>query len=113
MGTKILVEVTDDLDGSTGAETLRFSLDGRNYEIDLSERNATEFRQLVDRYATAGRRISRTGGAAVRRQPPPLPPGQAKKIREWAGQNGIDLSARGRIPADVVATYEEARNAGL
>jgi hypothetical protein len=30
----------DDLDGTEGAETVAFALDGVSYEIDLSEKNA-------------------------------------------------------------------------
>jgi hypothetical protein len=29
-------------------------------------------------------------------------------VREWAKQQGIEVSERGRIPASVVSQYEEA-----
>ena len=45
MARKVLVSMTDDLDGETLAtETVEFSPDGRTqYEIDLSEDNARDF----------------------------------------------------------------------
>jgi len=40
MAQKVTVELEDDLDGSPADETVRFGLDGTEYEIDLSEKNA-------------------------------------------------------------------------
>jgi Lsr2 len=46
----------------------------------------------------AGRgRASHSGGPSTR------------EVREWARQQGIQVNERGRIPADVVAKYEEAK----
>ena len=36
MVSKMTVVLEDDVDGSVAAETIRFALDGVNYEIDLS-----------------------------------------------------------------------------
>ena len=40
MAQKVEVKVVDDLDGSEPAGTVSFALDGRSYEIDLSDDNA-------------------------------------------------------------------------
>jgi len=40
MAQKTLILLQDDLDGSEAAETVSFGLDGKSYEIDLSEKNA-------------------------------------------------------------------------
>ena len=40
MAQKVQVILMDDIDGSDADETLSFSLDGVNYEIDLSDKNA-------------------------------------------------------------------------
>jgi hypothetical protein len=61
--------LTDDLDGSPGAETVHFALDGVDYEIDLNEQHVRELRSVLDPYIKAGRRLGgrtrrRGGGAA-------------------------------------------------
>jgi hypothetical protein len=33
------------------------------------------------------------------------------QVRQWATENGYEVSSRGRIPANIVEAYEEA-NAG-
>lgn len=36
----------DDLDGSEGAQPIRYMVDGQEYEIDLSEQNARKFHAI-------------------------------------------------------------------
>jgi Lsr2 len=71
------VRVLDDLTGEAAAETVEFGLDGIDYDIDLSFANADALRELLRRYADAGRR---TGG---RKRRPRLVPG-AKRPRAKA-----------------------------
>lgn len=40
MATRTVIELIDDLDGSEATETVRFGLDGTEYEIDLAGQNA-------------------------------------------------------------------------
>ena len=40
MAQKVQVLLTDDLDGSAANETVRFRLDGTEYEIDLNAKHA-------------------------------------------------------------------------
>jgi hypothetical protein len=115
MARKVQVILSDDLDEDLPAdETVSFSLDGTNYEIDLSEKNAEEMRNAFSRYVQAARKVGRgsgrasgggrsraTGGGRMDRE-------QAGAIREWARKNGHQVSDRGRIPAGVVEAYEAA-----
>jgi len=71
------VQVLDDLTGEPAAETVGFGLDGIDYDIDLSFANADALRELLQRYAVAGRR---TGG---RKRRPRIVPG-AKRPRAKA-----------------------------
>lgn len=48
MATRIVIELIDDLDGSEATETVRFGLDGADYEIDLAGQNADELRGIND-----------------------------------------------------------------
>ena len=115
MAQRTIVQLTDDLDGkpiSEGkGETIRFSLDRQDYEIDLAEKNAKGLRNDLARYVSAARRVSggRAGGRGRRRS------GSAsgrhydpKAVRAWAESQGIAVSQRGRVPADLVARFQAA-----
>jgi hypothetical protein len=55
-------------------------------------------------------------GPGPRRAPPPRPPARTPRparhdqseVRTWAREQGLKVSDRGRIPADVLAKYESA-----
>jgi len=47
MAQKVDVRFVDDLDGSEASGTVSFALDGRAYEIDLSEENAAKLRDSL------------------------------------------------------------------
>ncbi|MEW1813043.1 Lsr2 family protein [Pseudarthrobacter phenanthrenivorans] len=102
MATRTVIELIDDLDGSEATETLRFALDGTDYEIDLAGQNAEALRGVLTRYAQAARK-EKTGKAAVVRHLPPA--ADTRAVRAWAGANGIEVSPRGRIREDVVEQY--------
>ena len=53
------VMLIDDLDESEGAETIRYSVDGQEYEIDLSEKNAERFRSVLKEFIDASRVVER------------------------------------------------------
>lgn len=107
------IELIDDLDGSEAAETVEFTLDGINYEIDLSAANATDLRDALAQYIESGRRVGgrkRAGTQKLSAVPsPPATPTESREqnqaIREWARANGYDLSDRGRIPRHVTEAY--------
>ena len=107
MAQETTVRLVDDIDGSEAVETVRFGLDGRVYEIDLSEANAKELRASLAGFIESGRRlggrktVTRTGGARPDRE-------QLHAIREWARANGHNVKDRGRIPAAVVEAYHQA-----
>ncbi len=82
----------------------RFSLDGRDYEIDLCAKHSQKFDDVVSRYAQRARRASARVNRTKRRTTAHRQHSAA--IRTWAKESGIEVSDRGRIPADVVARYE-------
>ena len=116
MAQKVEVKVVDDLDGSEPAGTVSFALDGRSYEIDLSDDNAARLRGSLASFVAAARRSS---GAPRRRRDArgstgvdsvPARTGQENTtvIRSWARENGHVVSERGRIPKAVVQAYQAA-----
>lgn len=107
MARRVQVVLEDDIDGGNADETVTFAVDGAAYEIDLSEKNAQKLRDFLRPYIEAGRR----SGGRSRRGPAPKrggSSGDAAKVRAWAEANGVAVSSRGRIPADVLEKYEAA-----
>ena len=106
MAQRVTVELEDDLDGGPADETLRFGLDGKEYEIDLRKTNASKFRRQIAPYLDHARKA----GRGQRRRPARTTPGRERSgdIRAWAKGQGIAVSERGRIPASVVEQYEAA-----
>ena len=70
MAQKIQTLLIDDLDGSAADGTVRFGLDGAEYEIDLNARHAQELRDALARYVGAARRARRHCPAAGTRRAP-------------------------------------------
>ncbi len=105
MAQKIQMMLLDDIDGSEAAETVRFALDGSAYEIDLSAGHAGQLRESVARYAEHARKVQGREARAAR-QGSRQPRQDATTIRAWLTDNGYDLKDRGRIPANLIAAYE-------
>ncbi|NEE54003.1 Lsr2 family protein, partial [Streptomyces sp. SID8455] len=56
MAQRVVVTLSDDIDGGTAAETVTFALDGKTYEIDLNPANAKKLRKALAPYMAAGRK---------------------------------------------------------
>ena len=106
MAQKITVELQDDLDEGPADETVRFGVDGAEYEIDLSKKNAAALRGKLAPFIDHARRAAR----GQRRRPGRTASSRERSgdIRAWAQDQGIAVSARGRIPASVVEQYQAA-----
>jgi nucleoid-associated protein Lsr2 len=106
---KIQTSLVDDLDGSDAEGTVRFALDGTEYEIDLNAGHARALRDALAGYVRAARR---TGGSARR----PVRGGRrtpgtgldTAEVRQWAKAQGIEVKDRGRMPAGLVARFKAA-----
>ena len=112
MAPKITTPFIDDIDGGAAEGTVRFALDGTDYEIDLNAKHSEELRSALGRYVSharkvggASRRAGRAAGRAGRGSGSTL---NTTEIRNWARENGYDIKDRGRVPADLVAKYQAA-----
>lgn len=119
MAKQVITNLVDDLDGGVAHETVRFSLDGTEYEIDLSTKNAKRLRASLTEYVNVGSRVpSRPPSQGGRSRPgqrrpaspPPLTGSKAERgaIRAWASSKGIDVAERGRIKAEIMDAYRQA-----
>ncbi|ADL49354.1 Lsr2 family protein [Micromonospora aurantiaca] len=110
MAKQIIHKLVDDLDGGDADETVKFALDGVQYEIDLSASNAGKLRDVFAPYIANGTKVGRggvvVGGRAARgRGGATADREQNRAIREWAKKAGKDISDRGRIPQEIVDEY--------
>ncbi|QRZ61760.1 Lsr2 family protein [Rothia sp. ZJ932] len=112
MAQKVKIILEDDLDGGPADETVRFGLDGAQYEIDLSGANAARLRDAIRPFAAKARRATtanRLGrprskaSAGVNRNP------EISEIRQWAKENGYEVSDRGRIQQHIQDAYYAAK----
>ena len=106
--------IIDDLSGDTGARTRRFSLDGTDYEIDLTDASFRELKDALKPFIKAGRT---SGGAAPRATRAPArrrgraaakAPSDAALVRAWARSKGMQVTERGRVAPDLRAAWEAA-----
>ncbi len=106
MAQKVTVELEDDLDGGPADETVRFGVDGSEYEIDLGTKNAAALRRKLALFIEHARKA----GRGARRRPGRTASSRERsgEIRAWAKDEGIAVSERGRIPASVVEQYQAA-----
>jgi hypothetical protein len=123
MSQQMTVRFVDDLDGSEASGTVDFGLDGRRYEIDLSEANAMRLREALAPFvgaarAAGGRRSAGRGsgrGRGARQSVAALQSTSARStreetavIRQWARDHGHQVSDRGRISKSIMEAYQAA-----
>jgi hypothetical protein len=106
---KIQTLFIDDIDGSEAEGTVRFALDGADYEIDLNAKHAEALRQALSRYVDAARRSSGPARKPIRGGRRAAASGlNTTEIREWAKAQGIEVKDRGRVPAELGVKFRAA-----
>jgi septation ring formation regulator EzrA len=107
------VVLSDDLDGSEAIQTIIYTIDGQEYEIDLSEENIQRFHEALEPFVSASRQVQRQAAPTRRRGDGRRRSGSRwrddiPQIRAWAESQGMDVSARGRIKKEILDAYDEA-----
>ena len=112
MAQRTVTTLVDDIDGSEGTQTVTFGLDGTTYEIDLNDVHAEDLREILAPFVSVARKLSgpvsrgrSTASARGQRSNAEIDP---KAVRAWARANGVAVSSRGRIKADVLEQYRAA-----
>jgi len=109
MATQTTVTVTDDLDGSANAKEVTFSLNGESWTIDLSAKNRTALEKALKPYmAKATKQGRRRPGASSKKSAGRASRTDLAAVREWAKNNGHQVSDRGQINATVQQAYDAA-----
>jgi Lsr2 len=106
---KIQTLFIDDIDGSAAEGTVRFALDGTEYEIDLNTKHADALRKALAKYIDAARRSSGGARRSARSGRRASASGvNTTEVREWAKAQGIEVKDRGRVPAELVVRFRAA-----
>jgi hypothetical protein len=105
---RVVEMLEDDIDGGTAEVTVSFALEGKAYEIDLSNDNAQRLRDAMQPFLDAARPAPGTAVRQSRRSSAKALGESPAQIREWARENGYEVNERGRIPANIVAAYRAA-----
>ena len=114
MAKRVIQELIDDLDGKPADESVTFGLDGVQYSIDLSKKNAEKLRAALKPYISAGTKVGRSAIVGARtaggrgRSTTRGDRDQNRAIREWAQGAGYQVSDRGRIKQEIVDQYHAA-----
>ena len=111
MTQRTVVTLEDDLTGEEADETVTFALDGKAYEIDLSDKNAGALREALAPYISVSRRAGRLNVPAARRGSPlrhVATEVDPAAVRAWAASNGYEVSPRGRISRAVQEAFKAA-----
>jgi Lsr2 len=103
---KVTIILIDDLDGGEADVTVRFGLEGADYEIDLSAGHASELRDALAPFVASGRRSpGRPSRAGTRAGTGKVNPAE---VRDWAKAQGMDVNDRGRVPAELMVKFRAA-----
>ncbi|GGK63525.1 histone-like nucleoid-structuring protein Lsr2 [Ornithinimicrobium pekingense] len=111
MAQTVITILVSDLTGKELGEdgqTVKFGFLGADYEIDLSQQEADEFANVIQKYTDAARRVGGRRQSGGSRGSAPTDRAQLRKMREWANENGYKVSSRGRISQEIQDAYHAA-----
>lgn len=104
-----VIQYYDDIDNAPlnqdEVNVVKFGLDGTNYVLELSEKNAAKFREILAPYVKVARKDTTTT-SQTRRTGSAAP--DAKKIREWGRKNNFEVAERGKLPTTLIDAYRKA-----
>lgn len=111
MAQKIVTLRISDISGEDlgdGGQSINFSVGNTGYVIDLSDKEVEKFFNVLKPYVdnaqkTSGRGVRRSRASSGSDVDP-------KAVRSWAAANNVEVSDRGRIPADIVEKFKAAGN---
>jgi hypothetical protein len=116
---RLLLDDMEDTEVEADAGTVLFGLDGKEFAIDLGNKNASKLRNFLKPFVDA----ARPAGRARKSSPKVVahaagkPSGRSSEelqaIRDWARNNGHpNVSNKGRVAAEIQAAFDEAHAPG-
>ncbi len=113
MAQRVVVQLDCDVDGKSGAdvETVSFGYEGTSYELELCAKHRQKLADALTELVGSARRVGAPKGRVTKaRSRPASQRAENGEIRAWAAANGIKVSERGRIAADVIEKYRAGSN---
>jgi hypothetical protein len=113
MAKHTIIRLLDDLNPEQeAAETVRFGLDGVQYEIDLTSRHAKELRAALEPFRYVARRAQASASATGNGKRSNGNGGRDRDhnrlVREWARGEGYPVANKGRVSPRIMAEYSAA-----
>jgi Lsr2 len=104
--------MVDDFDGHDGEDVAKrdFEIGETTYTIDLGDENFKKLQEAIEAiepYVEKAVRVKQAGRArkATTDTPPRLRGYSNSDVREWASEEGIEVSARGKIGDEVYEKF--------
>lgn len=96
----------DDLTGepveADEVRTIRFSWEGKDYIIDLSPKNADLMEKQIKPWVEVATEVKE----AKKKPTPKARRNDLDQVREWARENGMKVSDRGRVAQKILDAYD-------
>lgn len=108
MARETIINLIDDIDGTKADVTIKYAFDGNNYEVDLTDDHAEDFREHMQEWLDRSRRIGQANNSARAGVN-----SETGKIREWAREQGIDVPQRGRLSDEIRKAWENRNDSGV
>lgn len=105
MARHIIEQITDDIDGSSNADTYSFAWQGTEYTIDLSNKNFKALDKALKPYLDAATKVS---GRRKNTANSKTPRKNLADIRAWAKSQNLEVADRGRMSSEIVRAYDAA-----
>lgn len=106
MARTVVTHITDDLDGSKDAEEVRFSINGVEYTIDLAKKNRAALDKALQPYIDAASKVATRRKDSSRNKTSGNSRRDLREVRQWAKEQGLEVSERGRVPASIIEAYD-------
>lgn len=118
MARETIQRIIDDYDGTeldpSDVIVENFTINGVDYQLDLGGKSAAKFDKDMQKWIDKATKIGGRAKRSTNKQAPasngaaPTDKSQLAAIRDWARQNGYEVSDRGRIAQAIVAEFEAA-----
>lgn len=114
MAKKFIEVVTSDLSGeqSDDVQAVKFSLDGRAYEVDLTPQEREELGSALRVYVAKARRSASSKSSGGKSSGFAHSAKELKAAREWLRLRGHEVSDRGRIRKELLDEWESHKKLG-
>lgn len=100
--TTFLDDLTGEVIDSEDFEPTRLSVNGRHWEIDLSEESFKKLEKVLEKFL---KNATEVRGSTYKKGVTPRVNPETSKIRQWAKDNGLDVGDKGRIDSRIIEAY--------